>query len=153
MKALDRYIIEKFQITKDSTYYTCQPKDKVELREILEERLAVDENANLNDIDVSAITDMSNLFDSLDPHNIKIDNWDVSNVEDMDGMFEGCKNFNCNLENWDVSNVEDMYAMFWNCSKFEGEGLEKWNPVKCKYMMRMFNYCNSLKNKPSWYKN
>ena len=41
-------------------------------------------------------------------------------------MFYECKNFNCDLSNWDVYNVEDMTNMFY--------------------------YCDSLKNKPTWYK-
>ena len=82
MKAIDRYILEKFQITKDSKLpYTCHPKDKFELKKILEERLAKDKNADLNDIDVSNITDMGvwgfsglkGLFQDLDPHDIHIE--------------------------------------------------------------------------------
>ena len=62
MKFINHYIQEKLVINKNTKakVYTCQPKDKFELRKILEERLAKDKNANLNDIDVSQITDMSN---------------------------------------------------------------------------------------------
>ena len=160
MKTLNRYILEKFQITKDSTLYTCHPKDKFELRKILEERLAKDKNADLNDIDVSNIRDMHyispkyhGLFRDLDPHNIKIDKWDVSNVKDMHSMFYFCINFNGDLGGWDVSNVEDMRGMFAYCRKFEGKGLDKWNPINVVESVCMFNGCNSLKNKPNWYKN
>ena len=161
MKQIKDYILEKFQITKDSkSPYSCYPKDKDELRKILEERLAKDKDADLNDIDVSQITDMAyvshngyyGLFFGLDPHNIKIDFWDTSIVKDISFMFYGCENFNCNLGNWDVSNVKDMHYMFYKCNKFKGEGLENWNPVNCKDMDWMFDGCDSLKNIPSWHK-
>ena len=154
--SLDNYITEKLKIGKVT--YTCQPKDKFELRKILEERLDKDKNADLNDIDVSKITDMGEvsgfgLFEYLDPHNIDISRWDVSNVEDMYRMFYNCKNLDCDLGNWDVSNVKDMYAMFFRCSKFTGEGLENWDVSNVEKMSFMFEWCENFKNKPSWYKN
>ena len=134
MNNIKQYIQEKLILNKTIKHinYTCHPNNWEELREILEERLAKDKNANLNDIDVSHITSMYNykknksLFKGLDPHNIDISEWNVSNVEDMSCMFNGCYKFNCDLSNWDVSNVEDMYYMF--------------------------DYCKSLTNKPNWYK-
>ena len=41
-----------------------------------------------------------------------INNWDVSNVTNMYGMFYGASSFNQPLNNWDVSNVTDMWSMF-----------------------------------------
>ena len=158
MKNLENYIQEKFLIDNDMQTYTCHPKDKFELREILEKRLAKDKDADLNDIDVSQITDMGmfdnykGLFGSLDPHNIDISNWDVSKVKDTSFIFCGCENFNANLSNWDVSNVIEMAFMFHNCKNFTGKGLENWNVNKVIDMDFMFDDCTSLKNKPSWYK-
>ena len=91
MKTINTYITEKLKIGKSTEQqYTCQPKTKAELREILEERLAKDKNANLNDIDVSYVKDMTKLFQALNPHNIDISEWNVSNVENMIGMFYEC---------------------------------------------------------------
>ena len=183
MKAINAYITEKFQVSKDNIRpYNYYPKTKEELRKILEERLVKDQNADLNDIDVSAITDMGSLkngiglFEGLDPHNIDISEWDVSNVTNMKDMFYGCNNFNSNLSEWDVSKVTDMRFMFHNCEKFNSDlskwdvssvtnmkemfnrcykfnyNLSKWDVSKVKDMRNMFIYCYSLINKPIWYK-
>ena len=154
MKNIICFIIEKLKLNKDIKFdeYTCHPKDRFELSDILEERLKEDKNADLNDIDISKLFSLNFLFKALDPHNIKIDQWNTSNIKHMQGVFMGCKNFDCDLSNWDVSNVEDMYGTFYGCRKFTGQGLENWNPKKCKNFIYTFEKCTSLKNKPSWYK-
>ena len=127
MKTINQYIQEKFIINKNTkSGYKYFPKTKEELKEILEKRLLEDKNTNLNDINVSGITDMGELFMYLDPHNIDISEWDVSKVENMSYMFFGCRNFNSDLSNWKVSKVKNMNNMFFNCK--------------------------SLKNIPTWYK-
>ena len=134
MKNLTNYILEKLVINKNTKVkvYNYHPKDEIELRKILENRLAQDKNADLNDIDISQITDMgelygdTGLFEDLDPHNINISDWNVNHVTNMESMFYNCENFDCDLSNWDVSNVEDMSYMFYNCSKFTGKGLNNW---------------------------
>ena len=152
MKQINSYINEKLVINKDIKAYTCHPKDWHELRDILEERLKENKDADLNDIDVSKVKDMSNLFMDLNPHNIKIDEWDVSNVEDMSCMFYACSEFNCNLSKWKINKVENMYCMFFKCENFKGEGLENWKVNSNIDIRYMFDGCTSLKNKPSWYK-
>ena len=120
MKNLDNYITEKLHINKNTSIYNYFPKTKEELRKILEERLTEDKDADLNDIDVSEITNMGvsedlyGLFEGLDPHNIDISEWDVSKVNNMRYMFYRCYNFNCDLSKWDVSNVTDMHSMFFS---------------------------------------
>ena len=153
MKNLKDIIIEGLKIGSKTkvNMYTCQPKDKNELISIIEERLNKDKNANLNDIDVSNITNMSYLFYVLDPHNIDISEWDVSNVKNMRNMFLRCDNFNSDLSNWDVSSVEHMKAMFVGCKNFNCD-LSKWDVSNVIDMKSMFLGCDSLKNKPSWYK-
>ena len=154
MKHLTEYITEKLRINTKTLEYKYFPKTKDELKKILLEKLDKDKNADLNDIDVSEITDMNKLFVGLDPHNITISLWDVSNVKDMSFMFSGCKNFNSDLSNWDVSNVKFMEYMFDQCTKLDFD-LSKWNPAKAlgTYKEFMFNGCISLedKNKPYWY--
>ena len=83
MKGLTSYITEKLKINKDSSKY-YYPKDKDELRSLIEKLLEErGKDADLNDIDVSDIMDMSELFYGLDPHKIDISEWNVSNVTDM----------------------------------------------------------------------
>ena len=148
MKNLNTYIHEKLTIVHNQ--YSCAPETKEELKEIITKRLKQDPDADLNDIDVSNITDMSDLFFRLDPHNINISQWDVSNVEYMYWMFYGCKNFNSDLSRWDVSKVETMLHMFDGCKKFNSD-LSDWNVSNVKYMLYMFDGCDSMKELPVWY--
>ena len=152
MKDLNTYITEKLVLNKSNSkhVYNYHPKDKDELEDLLKKLLEErGEDADLNDIDTSAITDMTALFYSLDPYNINISDLDVSNVEDMKGMFYECRNFNCDLSSWDVSNVEDMDKMFYGCMKFKGEGLDDWEVDNVMSMRHMFDRCKC--KKPEWY--
>jgi len=71
-------------------------------------------NQPLNNWDVSKVTDMSEMFSSMESlaFNQPIGNWDVSKVIDMSGMFSDAKAFNQPIGNWDVSRVTDMSQMF-----------------------------------------
>ena len=157
MKNLKDIITERLHITKQTKVQTYNyfPKTKEELMNLIEDRLwgkNKDLNANLNDIDVSQITDMSNLFLNRFPHNIDISEWDVSNVTDMNNMFRNCHDFDCDLSKWDVRKVKNMRYMFYNCKKFKGKGLDKWDPVNCTDMYGMFTGCTVINNSPKWYK-
>ena len=152
MKNLQDIIQEKLQIgskTKVNSYkYQYHPKDKGELRKLLEELIIErGKNADLNDIDTSKIIDMSYLFDGfedeLNPHNIDLSNWDVSNVENMKGMFYTCEKFNSDLSKWNVSNVENMRYMFHSCYNFNSD-LSKWNVSNVTDMISMFNECENF---------
>ena len=83
-------------------------------------------NANLNFIDTSDVSNMSDLFSAnlseydidIRKFNGDISEWDVSNVVDMSYMFDGCEKFNSPLKKWDVSGVEYMCGMFRDCISF-----------------------------------
>lgn len=151
MNKLKEYILEKLKIDKDVKTYNYHPKEKYELDSLIEELIEErGSDADLNDIDTSEITDMSYLFQDLDPHKINISKWDVSKVKTMYKMFYGCKNFNSDLSKWDVSNVIDMDNMFYRCKNFDSD-LSNWDISNVKYMTNIFKECDSLKNKPSWY--
>ena len=134
--------------TNNKTNYTVQPKNKDELMYIITSTFKI-KQSDLNFIDTSKITDMSELFININ-HNFDVSKWDVSNVTNMSQMFYYCKNFDCDLSNWDVSNVKDMYALFRKCNKVTGKGLENWDVSKVTDMRYMFNDCDIL-TIPRWY--
>lgn len=148
MKHIDNYIIEKLKFNHSEVKKEVEPKffpeNKKELSELLEK--LINErggDADLNDIDVSKIDYMSDLFKPFGDkiYNINISDWDVSNVKNMDEMFRDCVNFDCDLSKWDVRKVEDMYGMFLNCKNFEGNGLRYWELDNCRSTKSMFMNC------------
>ena len=114
MKTLQYYITEKILINKNSKIpYNYHPKTTDKLKDIIDKRIKSEGyECDLNDIDTSNITDMSNLF-AYSHFNGDISRWNVSNVTNMVGMFYYSK-FNGDISNWNVSNVRDMQAMFDN---------------------------------------
>ena len=125
--------------------YNYFPKTKKELKNIIKQKIQ-DEgpNANLNDINVSEITDMSYLFARIpNVGNIHIEDWDVSNVENMKCMFWNCENFNSDLSQWDVNNVKDMSYMFEFCKKFNSD-LSQWDVNNVENMSSMFYNCRNF---------
>src|SRR5574344_246268 len=119
----------------DVDFYNYHPKDKDELKQIIEERIENEGlKCDLNDIDVSNIINMSKLF-YKSKFNGDISKWNVSKVTDMRYMFRGSK-FNGDISKWNVSEVTDMNWMF-DSSKFNGD-ISKWNVSKVTYMRYMF---------------
>ena len=91
MKSLKSYIQEKLIIKKSNNNYKYFPKTKEELKDIIVNRIKAEGNeVDLNDIDVSEITDMSNLFEGTD-FNGDISSWDVSKVKYFYDIFYNCK--------------------------------------------------------------
>ena len=135
---------------KDIDVYSYHPKTKDELKQIIEERIKNEgPECDLNDIDVSNITDMSYMFRSS-KFNGDISQWDVSNFTNMCCMFKGSE-FNSDISKWNVSNVKDMRYMFYK-SEFNGD-ISKWNVSKVTNMSDMFYGCPVETNPPAWYKN
>ena len=118
--------------------YSCQPDDKAELKEIIEDRVYnYGPNCDLNDIDVSQITDMSYLFYYMN-FNGDISGWDVSNVKNMSRMFYK-SNFNGDISNWDISKVTNMYRTFY-WSIFNKD-ISNWKIDKDCDTFEMFKNC------------
>ena len=163
--------------TKAKKYinYAYTPQTTDELKIIIEKRLRQNpDDTNFNDIDVSQITSMRDLFlgTSLNNNMNKLDisEWDVSNVEDMEAMFYRCKYFdgktienwnvknlkyanemfynchslNCDFSKWNIQNLEEAEDMFYRCESFEGKGLENWNTSNINTMSGMFDKCLKL---------
>ncbi|MEM7551493.1 MAG: BspA family leucine-rich repeat surface protein [Bacteroidota bacterium] len=87
--------------------------------------------------DLSAVTDMSNMFEDASALNDDISSWDVSNVTTMFGVFDDAVSFNQPLNNWNVSNVTDMSEMFFFASSFN-QPLDSWNVSNVTNMSSMF---------------
>ena len=151
MKTLQNYIIEKILINKNSKIeHMYHPNTKDELEDIIKQRIESEGNeCNLNDIDISNITDMSYLFEYTD-FNGDISKWDVSNVTDMRGMFVHSK-FNSDISKWNVSNVTNMSGMF-NGSVFN-QDISNWDVSNVKFKLYMFDECHiEEKYKPQFKK-
>ena len=165
MRILDtsRYINEKLDIKPISKsrlgeFLKCTefPKTKDELRETIEERMKkYGNNCNLNDIDVSEITDMSWLFSinlGLSRFSGNISRWNTSNVKNMSHMFYWAKDFNCDISKWDVSNVYNMESMFEHAESFN-QDLSNWNTKNVGFRIfdggyRKIFYSCPLKSQP-----
>ena len=147
MKSLKQHIFEKLKVSKQT--YTLFPKTKDELKQMIEDEISKNGNeCSLNHINVSKITDMSNLF-RYSEFNGDISEWDVSSVRDMYSMFDSSK-FNGDISDWDVSNVTNMYCMFYG-SKFNGD-ISNWDVSSVKDMGYMFGNSPLINNPPAWYK-
>ena len=152
MKNLKDIILEKLVINKNTKIdkYHYHPKDKSELKKIVKQ--LIDERgdeADLNDIDTSEITNMTNLF-SNSKFNGDISKWNVSNVKCMDYMF-AYANFDGDISNWDVSNVNNMSHMFYN-SKFTGRNgdISNWDVSNVNNMSHIFVNSHLIYD-PSWF--
>lgn len=92
---------------------------------------------NINNWDVSEITDMSRMFESAQLFNEPLDNWDASNVTDMSSLFFRAAAFNQPLNSWDVGAVTNFSAMFYEASAFN-QALSSWNVTNATDMSYMF---------------
>lgn len=169
--SLSNFLTERLKITSKTKPLKLIPETKDELRSLIEQELKQQgPDADLNFIDTSLITDMSELFKDLTIRNIEIDEWDtskvtnmnsmfaycrkfegtglekwdVSNVTDMQEMFAYCKNFNGDLSSWELPKITSLYLTFYKCSNFRGTGLENWDVSNINDMSYAFSGCKSL---------
>ena len=111
-------------------------KNKIELRRLINQRIEEQgPNCDLNDIDVSGITNMSHLF-YRSKFNGDISQWDVSNVVDMTRMFASSK-FDGDISKWDTSKVEDMSYMFYH--SIFNDDISEWNVSRVVSMRKIFS--------------
>ena len=151
MKQLKEIIQEKLKVNSQTKIdiYNYHPTDK-DLTRLIEKLIKQRGlEADLNDVDTSKITDMSELFASSN-FNGDISKWDVSNVKTMEYMFAHSK-FNGDLSKWDVSNVENMTAMFayseFDCSNGD---ISNWKVKANTQNMFYGTYKQKWGKRPSW---
>ena len=154
MKQINKYIQERLHINKDTgnNNYNYHPKTRDELQELVNQLIEERGNdADLNDIDTSEITDMSYMF-TYSKFNGDISNWDVNNVKNMQEMFYNSKFSakNGDISKWDVSNVNNMKYMF--CYSEFNVDISNWDVSNVKDMSFMFTNSPLEKNPPKWYK-
>jgi surface protein len=102
---------------------------------ILQDSINVE--ADLSSICTSKITNMYRLFyNSL--LNREIQNWDVSNVTEMSSMFRFAINFNRDISSWNTSNVISMSTMFDGATAFN-QDISSWDISSVRDMSFMFN--------------
>ncbi|OBV29980.1 hypothetical protein BKN38_05680 [Helicobacter sp. CLO-3] len=101
-------------------------------------KLAQDESIYLGDIDTSAITDMSWLFQGSERKDFSgIETWDTSSVTNMSGMFASAEFFNHPIGSWDTSSVKDMSWMFKDAISFN-QPLDSWDVSSAESIVGMF---------------
>ena len=155
MKRLNNYIKEAFKVTANTkinkiSEYHYHPKTREELKELIQELIEERGNkADLNDIDTSEITDMSELFYGSN-FNGDISCWNVGNVKYMQHMFRWSY-FDGDISNWDVSNVMSMIYMFYE-SDFTGKNgdISQWDVSHLKYMEGMFKHSKFTEDISNW---
>ena len=151
MKSFKQHILEKLKVSvRNTTKHTLFPKTKDELQQMIRDEISKAGNeCSLNHIDVSEITDMSELFYGSN-FSGDISEWDVSSVKNMSGMFYA-STFTGDISDWDVSNVTDMSYMFY-ASKFNGD-ISNWDVSNVENMYNVFDRSPLQINPPAWYEN
>ena len=95
---------------------------------------------NLNDVDISNIRSMSEMFDGSETTSIiGYEKFDTSNITDMSSMFAHTKLSSIDVSNYDTSKVEDMSYMFSNTVATEIKGLENFDTSNVTNMANMFS--------------
>ena len=106
---------------------------------------------DIDNWDVSNVTNMKQMFWNAISFNQDIGKWDVSNVTNMEAMFYKAFNFNQDIGKWDVSSVIKMDQMFEIADNFN-QDLCQWCVKDIKTIPDRFSLGSSLnsKNHPVW---
>jgi len=108
-------------------------------------------NGDIDNWDVSNVTNMKQMFWYANSFNQDIGKWDVSSVTDMGSMFFRALQFNQDIGKWDVSSVIKMDQMFELADNFN-QDLSQWCVKDIKTIPDRFSLGSALtpKNHPVW---
>ncbi len=101
---------------------------------------------DLSNFDTSNVTDMSYMFYSVSSLTaLDLSSFDTSNVTNMSGMFSGMESLTeLDLNSFDTSNVTDMSAMFDSVSSLTTLDLSSFDTSNVTDMIYMFSDMDSL---------
>lgn len=143
------------RINKTYSNNIIKPKDREDLIvNIIWKRLDNNpEEIDLDDVDVSHLSDLSDLFNGTQYatcSNIKIikcNTWDTSKCTNMSFMFNDCENLRIieGIEHWDVGNVTTMEMMFRRCTHLNRLYIDKWDVSNVNDMEKMFYGCKNIR--------
>ena len=158
--SLTSFINEKLKINKEYTeVHTEKPTTTRDLRKIIENRIdeqglgTIKEPINLNDIDVSEINDLEDIFYYIGMNYkikaIDISDWNVSHVTSFKSMFAECSylQYVGDLSRWNVSECTNFASMFIDCKFLKNIGdISRWKMTKANDIHSMFSGCKRLEN-------
>lgn len=103
---------------------------------------------DISNINLSAVTDMSNMFSSCSSlENLSFSNTTTNKLTDTSSMFSGCWELK-NIPLFDTSGVTNMQNMFDNCRKLETISL--FDTSSATNMQNMFSSCYKLEEIPKF---
>ena len=104
----------------------------------------------IDDPNLSAVTEMRDMFTGATSFNGVIGSWNTSNVVDMLSVFRTASSFNQDLSLWDVSNATDMRNMFEGATVFN-QDISAWSMPKARSFAYMFkNAVNFNQDISAW---
>lgn len=109
----------------------------------LSEAILANDCDDVENWDISQMTDFSELFKDTNNFNCDLTSWDVSNITNMNYLFKNSINFSGNISNWNIENVIDMSNLFYNLSN-STLSISNWNPKNVIYMDELFSYAKNL---------
>ena len=105
-------------------------------------------NQPLNDWDMTAVADMSYMFNDNRVFNQDLNLWNTNGCANMASMFRLSAAFNGDISTWNTSNVTNMSEMFNSCN-FNGD-VSAWDTSSVTNMSFMFRYCPMNSNISGW---
>lgn len=105
----------------------------------------INEIVNIDKLDTSEVTDMSNAFLQSTLTHLDLSTFDTSNVTTMLNMFYQSKQLeSVDLSSFNTDKVTTMNNMFFQCEKLQTLDLSSFSNAVVTNMANMFNGCTSL---------